>query len=83
MVSYREGKELQDYIINRLTENITDKTYYNRNEFTGHIASILDLVKDNKTLIKGIVLALSEDAGLGYIIIEDPDGNPILIDQHR
>lgn len=26
---------------------------------------------------------ISEDAGLGYIIIEDPDGNPILIDQHR
>ena len=26
---------------------------------------------------------ISQDAGPGYIIIEDPDGNPILIDQHR
>jgi len=65
MVVYREGKELQDYIINRLTDNITDKIYYNRNVFTAHIKSILDLVKDNKTLIKGIVLALSEDDDLG------------------
>jgi catechol 2,3-dioxygenase-like lactoylglutathione lyase family enzyme len=26
---------------------------------------------------------ISQDAGPGYLIIEDPDGNPILIDQHR
>lgn len=26
---------------------------------------------------------ISQDAGPGYIILEDPDGNPILIDQHR
>jgi len=26
---------------------------------------------------------ISQDAGPGYIIIEDPDGNPILINQHR
>lgn len=26
---------------------------------------------------------ISQNAGPGYIIIEDPDGNPILIDQHR
>jgi catechol 2,3-dioxygenase-like lactoylglutathione lyase family enzyme len=26
---------------------------------------------------------ITQDAGPGYIIVEDPDGNPILIDQHR
>jgi catechol 2,3-dioxygenase-like lactoylglutathione lyase family enzyme len=26
---------------------------------------------------------ITQNAGPGYIIIEDPDGNPILIDQHR
>jgi len=26
---------------------------------------------------------ITQDAGPGYIIIEDPDGKPILIDQHR
>jgi catechol 2,3-dioxygenase-like lactoylglutathione lyase family enzyme len=26
---------------------------------------------------------ITQNAGPGYIIIEDPEGNPILIDQHR
>lgn len=26
---------------------------------------------------------ITQDAGPGYLILEDPDGNPILIDQHR
>lgn len=60
MASYKNGKELQSYIISRLTDNISEKTYYNREEFTSHVEKILDKVANNKTLIKGIVLSLSD-----------------------
>ena len=36
-----------------------------------------------KQSIPNLQNGISQDAGPGYIILEDPDGNPILIDQHR
>lgn len=56
---YIEGKNLQKIIFERLASNIDEKVYYDRDEFTKLIISILPEIKDNKTLVKGIVLTLS------------------------
>ena len=56
-----EGKETQNLIINTLLNAVSDKVYVNREEFTSVILSLLPTLSNNKTLIKGIVLALSED----------------------
>lgn len=60
MRAYEAGKIIQDNIISVLTNNISEKIYYNREKFTELIQSLLPEIKSNKTLIKGIVLSLSE-----------------------
>lgn len=57
----REGKLLQEKIINCLKDNISNVIFYNRDEFKKHILEILPELQTNKTLLKGIILALSED----------------------
>lgn len=57
---YIEGKKQQEDIISRLTKNISNHLYTNRDVFTQLIKSVLDDYSDNKSLIKGIVLSLSE-----------------------
>lgn len=62
MAKYEEGKILQENIINTLKNNTSDTVYKNRDEFTKVLNTILpDDVTENKTLMKGIVVALSED----------------------
>lgn len=61
MQKFLDGKELQSKIIEILKNNVNDKVYKNRDEFTKVIENLLPEIKSNKTLIKGIVLALSED----------------------
>lgn len=58
---YEEGKILQARIIEVLSNNISNKVYKNRDEFTKTINSLFPDLASNKTLIKGITLALSED----------------------
>ncbi|HQN74812.1 MAG TPA: VOC family protein [Bacillota bacterium] len=41
------------------------------------------IYQELKQSIPNLQNGISQDAGPGYIILEDPDGNPILIDQHR
>ena len=61
----REGKLLQEKIINCLKDNISNVIFYNRDEFKKHILEILPELQTNKTLLKGIILALSEDDDRG------------------
>lgn len=62
MAKYEAGKILQENIINTLKNNTSDTVYKNRDEFTKVLNTILpDDVTENKTLMKGIVVALSED----------------------
>ena len=56
-----DGKKLQERIIEVLSSNINDKLYMNRDIFTKHLLSLLPEIKDNKSLIRAISLALSED----------------------
>lgn len=62
MAKYEAGKILQENVINMLKNNTSDTVYKNRDEFTKVLNTILpDDVTENKTLMKGIVVALSED----------------------
>ena len=61
MHKMKEGQALQIKILNILKSNVSDVAYKNRNEFTKVILNILPELKDNKTLLKGVVLALSEE----------------------
>ena len=62
MAKYEAGKALQETIINALKKNVGDTVYKNRDEFTKVLNKVLpDDVMGNKTLMKGIVVALSED----------------------
>lgn len=61
MKEFLEGKKLQEKIITVLTENIDDKEYTNKDEFSKHILSLLPELEKNKSVMKDIVLALSED----------------------
>lgn len=54
-----KGKEIQQEIIKTLENNVEDKIYFDRDEFTQHINKILSFISSNKTLIKGIVQSLS------------------------
>ncbi len=57
-----KGKEYQEKIVDTLKTNVSDKVYLNRDEFTKYIISLLPELSDKKqaSLLKGIVLALSE-----------------------
>lgn len=56
------GKEKQERIISVLNQHISDKVWKNRDEFSKYISSILPELQEKKckTLLKGIVLSLSE-----------------------
>lgn len=57
-----------------------DQSAENTNDFTD-VRSIRD-----ELITKGITIhsdEINQDSGPGSFIIQDPDGNPILIDQHR
>lgn len=60
MQSMLEGKDLQAEIVKVLMAHIDATIYKNRNEFTKIIESILPQIVGNKSLVKAIVLALSE-----------------------
>lgn len=59
--SYLEGKKIQVHIINTLNANLSSEIYKNKKEFTKIIEGLFPELVSNKSLIKGIVLALSED----------------------
>ena len=61
MKSMLEGKRVQENILHVLSDNISNTIYYNKNEFTKLLLRLLPELKENKTLIKAIVLSLSED----------------------
>ncbi len=62
MKSMEEGKELQDEIISTLKKNVSDEVFLNRDLFKQHIIKLLPSLglKKNASLLKGVVLALSE-----------------------
>ncbi|MGN0787450.1 MAG: N-6 DNA methylase [Candidatus Onthoplasma sp.] len=74
MKTYLEGKEKQRIILDTLSNNISEKIYKNRDEFTNFIKTLLPNFADNKTLIKGIVNALS-DTDKTADIYKDKKGN--------
>lgn len=59
MQKLQAGQLLQNIILERLNSNISDAIFMNRDVFAEKIALIIPEIKDNKTLIKGIVNALS------------------------
>lgn len=62
MAKYEAGKVLQQNIIDILKKNVSNTVYKNRCAFTEVLSKILpDKVTESKTLMKGIVVALSED----------------------
>lgn len=61
MHKMKEGQALQIKILETLKSNVSNAVYKNRDEFTKVILNILPELKDNKTLLKGVVLALSEE----------------------
>ncbi|MDD3129809.1 MAG: N-6 DNA methylase [Candidatus Izemoplasmatales bacterium] len=60
-----DGKKLQERIISVLSANVDEKIYKNRDEFSKHVLSLLPELQDKKTLLKAIILALSEDDDKG------------------
>ncbi len=74
MKTYLEGKEKQRIILDTLSNNISEKIYKNRDEFANFIKTLLPDFVDNKTLIKGIVNALS-DTDKTADIYKDKKGN--------
>lgn len=56
------GKEFQETIVNTLKMNASEKIFLNRDTFAEHIISLLPKLGEKKyaSLLKGIVLALSE-----------------------
>jgi type I restriction enzyme M protein len=65
MDSLLQGKELQEKIIKILRENISATVYKNREDFTNKVIELLPEIRTNKSLVKGIVLAMSEDSDEG------------------
>lgn len=61
MKKLMEGKALQTKILETLRSNESDVVYKNREDFSKLILSILPELKENKTLLKGVLLALSEE----------------------
>ena len=57
-----------------------DQSAQNTGEFTDVRALRDELVKRGITIVSDDA---TSESGPGSIVIEDPDGNPILIDQHR
>lgn len=55
-----KGKKIQDKIVSILSDNINNKTYSNKDDFRKYITEILSEFKENKALIKSIVLAMSK-----------------------
>ena len=62
MVLMLRGKEYQEKIIETLRRNVSDITYMNKDTFSNYIISLIPELGDKKqtSLLKGIVLALSE-----------------------
>lgn len=62
MVLMLRGKEYQEKIIETLRRNVSDITYINKDTFSNYIISLIPELGDKKqtSLLKGIVLALSE-----------------------
>lgn len=57
-----------------------DNNAKNLQEFTDVRKIQKEITSSGITIVQGVS---EETSGPGSIIIEDPDGNPILIDQHR
>jgi type I restriction enzyme M protein len=55
-----KGKKLQDEIINRLKENVSDKIYKNREEFIEKLDEVFKGLDLKKSLIKAVWTGLSE-----------------------
>lgn len=62
MASMIKGKDYQQKIIEILKRNVSDITYMNKEAFSNYIVSLIPELGDKKqaSLLKGIVLALSE-----------------------
>lgn len=83
MREMEDGKKEQDRILNVLYNNVSSKVWKNRDDFIKHLKELLPELKqsDNKTLLKGIYLALSDYdetadcyfAGKNRKIEADPD----------
>ncbi len=65
MASMVEGKKLQEKIVNVLSENISEKIYKNKDDFKNKILELLPDISGQNTLLKNIVLSLSEDDDRG------------------
>lgn len=74
-----------------LFQGMFDKNMLTFNPGWDQSASNLDAFTDvrelrDELIQRGITVIrddINQDSGPGSIVIEDPDGNPILIDQHR
>lgn len=55
-----KGKEIQENIVNTLKLHISERLYKNRDEFTKVLDSILRELKLNKSLLKAVMMGLSE-----------------------
>lgn len=62
MREMEEGKKEQDHIIDVLHENVSSQIWKNRDDFIRHLKKLLPELaqSNNKTLLKGIYLALSD-----------------------
>lgn len=56
----KEGKEFKEKILDVLHKNISDKLFMNRDKFKAFLLDLIPELNSNKTLLKNIILSLSE-----------------------